>query len=344
MSTYEKILGHQKTVQQLERARRLGRVAHAYLFHGPDGVGKGLVAFAFAQALNCLADTDVPCGTCESCARIARNNHPDVRLVASEEYLVEAGLLDWDKGTPSGQIKNEQLEELSSLFRHKPYMGKVKVVVVIDAHLMNSFAQNRFLKTLEEPSDDTVIILVTAFPHALLSTIRSRCQALSFAPLSTKTIVDFLLQGGQSESRAQVLAAMAQGSMKRALQMSEESVLEDRDEALEMIGMALDGDLADVIKAGQDLGRGSKARQRLGQVLDTMELWIRDVLLSRLGLDHDYLINNDLIERISGRWMTADPDELLAWLEKLRQTRMSMRFNVNPGMAFESLLLQMKGL
>ncbi len=337
-------MGHQKTVQQLERARKADRVAHAYLFHGPDGVGKRMVALAFAQALNCTAGDGAPCGTCEACMKISRYNHPDVRIVASEEYLVNAGLLDWDKGNPSNQIKNEQLEELSGLFRHKPYMGGVKVVVVVDAHLMNAFAQNRFLKTLEEPSDDTVIIMITAYPQSLLSTIRSRCQALSFAPLPRKLITDFLVARGQEESRAQVLAAMAQGSMKRALQMSDESVLDGRDEYLAMIGRAVDGDLADVIKAGQELGRGSGARQRLEQVLDTMELWIRDVLYFRAGLGRQYMVNADILEKITGCWAKAQASELVTWLDRVRNTRKSMRFNVNPGMALEHLLLQMKGL
>ena len=344
MSTYDNILGHEMIVRQLERARITGRVAHAYLFHGPEGIGKQLLALSFAQALNCSASSDVPCGTCASCMKISRYNHPDVRLVASEQYLVEAGLLEWEKGNPSAQIKNEQLEELSGLFRHRPYLGGVKVVVVVDAHLMNDHAQNRFLKTLEEPTEDTVIILVTAHPQSLLPTIRSRCQALSFAPLSRNVVVDFLVSRGQDEAKAQLIAAMAQGSLKRALQISDESVLEDRDDALEMVSRAVGGDLADVIRAGQEIGKGTGARQRLEQILDMMELWIRDVIVARIGLDSGYLVNGDRMEKISGPWVEADEMDLVTWLERVRQTRRSMRFNVNPGMALESLLLQMKGL
>ena len=193
MSVYDDIIGQKRQIEQLERARHSGRVAHAYLFFGPDGVGKERVALAFAKALNCESGENAPCGECQSCRKIDKRAHPDVRLVASEKELVDRGWIEREKGgLPSAQIKNAQLQDLSDLFRHRPYLGRWKVVVVVDADLMNTNSQNRFLKTLEEPSADSVIILVTAHPEALLPTVRSRCQALAFGPLSTDQVSGFL--------------------------------------------------------------------------------------------------------------------------------------------------------
>lgn len=342
MINYEHILGHERPIAQLERARRNDRVAHAYLFHGPDGVGKQRVALAFAAALNCDADP-APCGECESCSKIERFGHPDVRLVASEDHLVKAGLLEWERGNPSVQIKNEQLDELADLFRHRPYLGRTKVIIVVDADRMNTHAQNRFLKTLEEPNPDSVILLVSAHPDALLPTIRSRCQALAFGPLPRDAVAGHLVEHlDQAPERARVLAAMAHGSLGRAIQLAEGGMIEARDEAVSSLAKSLDGDLADLLDAAEPIGAGRDAREKLSTRLDLLEQWLRDVLLTRLGLDQGLLINQDLAGPLCQQADRMDGPELLALMERLRAVRGRLRANANPRMAYEALLLDMR--
>ncbi len=337
----DSILGHVGPRQQLGRARRSGRVAHAYLFHGPDGVGKQRVALAFAQELNCAAGGERACGECESCKKIERLNHPDVRLLACEAYLKDHGLLEIDK--PSLQIKKEQLDELADLFRHRPYLGRTKVLLVIDAERMNVNSQNRFLKTLEEPNADSVILLVTSQPEALLSTIRSRCQALAFGPLGRDLVCDQLvaLQGIEPE-RARVLAAMAQGSLGRAIALSEGGELAVRDEALGTWSRALEGDLADVLQASEGLGAGREAREALEASLDLMELWFRDLVLCLLEVEPGLLVNQDRREELQRQAVTASARTWLRRIERLRQVRATLRFNANPRMALEAMLLDMR--
>jgi DNA polymerase-3 subunit delta' len=340
VSTYDDIIGQKRQIEQLERARASGRVAHAYLFFGPDGVGKERVAFAFARALNCESKKSAPCGSCESCKKIEKNAHPDVRLVASEKELVDRQLIEKEKGLPSAQIRNAQLDELSDLFRHRPYLGRWKVVVVVDADLMNPNSQNRFLKTLEEPSADSVIILVTAHPEALLPTVRSRCQALAFGPLSTDQVSNFLkTQRALDEKRARVLAAMAQGSLGRAETIAQGDVLEDRDGLVAGFSRALGGDLADVLALAEEY---SKGRDQARDALNLLEIWCRDLLLCKLGVSADLLVNQDRREAVADQAAELSSRRVLEWIESIRRTRSGFRVNANPKMALESLLLGMR--
>jgi DNA polymerase-3 subunit delta' len=328
-------------MEQLERARRNNRVAHAYLFFGPDGVGKERVAFAFARALNCAAEENPPCGSCESCRKIEKLSHPDVRLVAPERELVDRGLIEREKGgLPSAQIKNAQLDELSDLFRHRPYLGRWKVVVVVDADRMNANSQNRFLKTLEEPSADSVIILVTAHPEALLPTVRSRCQSLAFGPLATDQVSRFLKRKhALDDDRARVLAAMAQGSLGRAEAIARGDVLQDRDGLVEGFARVLQGDLADVLDLAEEYSQG---RDRAEDALNLLEIWCRDLLLCKLGVPARLLVNQDRRQVVADQAAGYSPRRLLAWIESIRRTRDGFRVNANPKMALESLLLGMR--
>ncbi|MBW1807943.1 MAG: DNA polymerase III subunit delta' [Deltaproteobacteria bacterium] len=343
MSTYESILGHVRQIGQLDQARLVGRVAHAYMFSGPDGVGKEMVAFAFAQALNCEADDDVPCGKCTSCIKISKGGHPDVRLVASEEELVSRNLLEPEKKrAPSAQIRNAQLDELADLFRHRPYLGRYKVVIVVDAHKMNINSQNRFLKTLEEPSSDSVIILLTDRPSALLSTVRSRCQNLDFGSISRDQITGVLQQRlGLDADRAGVLAAMAQGSLGRALFLAESDVLEMRDKLIGSLSELDKLDLEDLLSLAGEHGQN---RLTLLEALQMLELWCRDVLVAAVGGGQQQLINLDKLGWIDQQAASTSPRRLVRWIERIRRTRGELKVNANPRMAMESLLLSMRSL
>ena len=358
MSVYDDISGQKRQIEQLERARKSGRVAHAYLFFGPDGVGKERVAFAFARALNCGSGEQAPCGECESCKKIEKRVHPDVRMVASEKELVDRELIEREKSRlPSAQIRNAQLDELSDLFHHRPYLGRWKVVIVVDADLMNPNSQNRFLKTLEEPSADSVIILVSAHPEALLSTVRSRCQALAFGPLSTDQVSTYLMNrrsldkqrasvlaamAGIPMALALALAAMAQGSLGRAEAIASGDVLEDRDGLVAGFSRALGGDLADVLDMAEEHSKGPKGRDLARDALNLLEIWCRDLLLCKLGVSADLLVNQDRREAVADQAAGLSSRRLLEWIESIRRTRSGFRVNANPKMAMESLLLGMR--
>ncbi len=341
MTAYDAILGHERQIAQLERARLAGKVAHAYLFYGPDGVGKELLALAFAKALNCTAGEGAPCESCSSCKKIVSGNHPDVRLVASEQGLIDRGIIEKQgRSATSRQIRNEQIDELAALFRHRPYLGRFKVVIVADAQQMNDHCQNRFLKTLEEPSPDSVIILVTAQPEALLSTVRSRCQALSFGAVARESIAAFLVERHElDEKTAQVYAAMAQGSLGRAQALVLGNVLPLRDSIADVTTRISECDLEDLLSTAEVHGRD---RSALLQALELLELWCRDMLLARLGAPAEMLVNLDRADNLRESVARTTPRRLMRWIESIRGTRDSQRVNANPRLAMESLLLSMR--
>jgi len=341
LTMYSHIMGHERQIEQLERARCADRVAHAYLFHGPEGVGKEIAARAFAAALNCTSDGEVPCGECTNCRKIAAGSHPDVRLLASEEELVERGIIEAEKRrSPSAQIRNEQLDELADLFRHKPYLGSWKIVIVVDAHKLNTFSQNRFLKTLEEPSSDSVIILISSQPELLLPTVRSRCQALAFGAVSRSSITEYLTSRFDLDPRrAAVLAAMAQGSLGRAVALVDGDFLDMRDILADALGSLDKSDVEQLLALAEEHGRD---RASVLQVLEMMELWCRDLLLARLGVGGDLLVNLDCASRIEEDSRALSPRRLMRWTEEIKRIRVAMKVHLNPRLALESLFIYMR--
>ncbi|NMB76124.1 MAG: DNA polymerase III subunit [Myxococcales bacterium] len=347
LPVYRDILGHEAVIARLENARRGGRVAHAYLFSGPRGVGKERVAWAFAAALACPAPE--PCGVCESCTRVARGTHPDVRLLASEEELATRGLRedeghkDKEKKAPSDQIRVSDLDEAANLFRHRPSLGRAKVLVVVDAERMNLNTQNRFLKTLEEPTPDSVIILCTANPEALLPTVRSRCQSVSFGPVPQAAVAQLLSEkAGLAAEPAGALAALAQGSPGRGLELAESEELTARAATVEALRRVFQGDLEDALSFAEEQSAGGEGREQAQLVLDRIEAWLRDALLLSLGAKEAQLINPDLEAQAQAIADSAGHERLFSWIDSLQAARAAMQANANPRLTMESFLLSVR--
>jgi DNA polymerase-3 subunit delta' len=243
-----------RAVAPLRAALRRGALHHAYLFGGPAGVGKAAAALLVAQAANCDAPPspgtggyrDDPCGACGPCRKVARGVHPDVIVLREERAMVKAGVWDPRGGrTPSRDIVVDQVRDLVD---HRLALRRAEArrrfVVIDPADAMNPQAQNALLKTLEEPPDDTTLVLVSSTPDALLPTIRSRCLRVAFAPGPPAPIDPDLL-----------------GAVRAAADL-------DPDDAL--------GWLAFARERGGD-------RQAAGAVAEALATWLRDVLAAQAG-------------------------------------------------------------
>ena len=271
---FDRLAGHEAHKRVLTAAALSGRVAHAYLFSGPEGVGKRLCALAFARLLNCTAPEDEEQGrACPSCRKIERNTHPDVFVLEPEG----------SKEIKVGQIR-EQVEER---LQRTPVEGRYKVAVVDDAHRMNAAAQNAFLKTLEEPPPRTVMVLVTEEPGALLPTVRSRCQHLVFSPLPLDEVSRELeARGVLAGQEALEAAAIAGGSLGRALRMDGEALALAREAAARLGGTEWRGSAARLLDyaASLPVGGGVEDVERLGLVFDVLHLVLHEALRLRLGM------------------------------------------------------------
>ena len=234
--SFSSIIGHDRQIDILKRALANNALAHAYLFSGEDGIGKRLTAFALAAALNCEAPgPGGGCGGCSACRRTAGGIHPDVRVMMPEsrdEQLL-ATLSSRDAEKASDDIKIDQVRRAQDSISLRPSEGRKKVLIVDGAEAMNEAAQNAFLKTLEEPPGDSLIILITSMPQSLLPTIRSRCQALAFQPLPRRVLAEVVRERrGLPEGDAWFVAALSRGSLGRALAMDAPKEKADREQFL----------------------------------------------------------------------------------------------------------------
>jgi len=342
---WERILGQTRVIQALRRALERGRVAHAYLFYGPNGTGKRAVALTLAQALECEQGGSVPCGQCVACSKVQRLIHPDVQVLlpypsdadpedlherlarmAAEPYAtvdyMRRPALDDPTRTPTKQAFYTVArinEELRRTMGFKPLEGRYKVAILIDADRMRIEAANAFLKLLEEPTPKTVFVLTTERPELLLPTIRSRCQALRFDPLPVEVITQALvLRQGLPEQQAQVLARMADGSYSRALDLLANEVLQaDRQQALNFFRQAYrfhSEAFVEQLEALAELGR-----ERLKGLLRLMLGWVRDLVLYRTLGETAPLINLDqreAIERFCQNLPQADLEGMAVLIEE----------------------------
>ena len=235
--SWNAILGHAAELQQLRASSARGRLAHAYVFVGPSGIGKKTFAIELAKCLLCEKHTDAElesCGECPSCQQVAAGTHPDLirigLLEGKRELLVEQFIGDKSRGMRG----KEGLCHDVSL---KPMSARRRVALIDDAELLNDESANALLKTLEEPPPNSVLILIATSPDLLLPTIRSRCQVIAFQPLSPEHVRELLLREGvtDDERQAAQAAALSGGSLDAARQLLDPQLRDLREELYNLL-------------------------------------------------------------------------------------------------------------
>lgn len=277
------VQGQARAVEALRSAIRSNTVHHAYLFAGPEGVGKELAATGFVQALLCSEAPSEGCGMCSVCQRVLRRNHPDVTWLMPDAEQVERGLAgrsDFD-GTPSREVRVEQIRKLQERLSLHALEAPRKVALVCSAEQMNVQAQNAFLKTLEEPPRDTTLILIASAPDKLLPTIRSRCSKVHFGPLTPELIAERISTDRKLDPvTARTVALLAGGSLSRARSLDVEG-LARRSEVIARFEEASASGIRGVLRFAEEFGA---SRDDAEDALDILLLWTRDLALTRAGV------------------------------------------------------------
>lgn len=250
--SWKHVLGHDRQVQAFREAYRKGRLAHAYLFAGPAGVGKRLFAKELAKALLCEAPPGPleACDECPGCVQVEAATHPDFFTAARPEDKQEFPI--------------DGVRELCQSFGLKPARGHGKVAIVDDADDLSEEAANAFLKTLEEPPPRSVLILLGTSPELQLPTIVSRCQVIRFPPLPEATVVQVLRQAGQ-EKDVERLAKLSAGSPGQALALADAALWDFRKKFLLELARPKANPVALAQKWGQfveEAGKESAAQRR----------------------------------------------------------------------------------
>jgi DNA polymerase III subunit delta' len=321
---FSDIEGHERPITILKGALANGTLAHAYLFSGAEGIGKKMTALALAAAVNCLQRGPAGgCGACPSCRKVASGGHPDVQLVAPE----------------GEEVKIDQIRQVQADLSLRPFEGAKKILIIDNADRLNAASSNAFLKTLEEPPGDALIILVTARPLGLLATIRSRCQELRFQPLPRRTLALALAAKREiSEEDAWFLAALAQGSMGRGLEMDAAEEKAERDRIRDLwYGLSR-------LSAGEALSLAdgfAKDRERLDSLIAIGVECLRDALVYRETGDERLLVQRGAGERYRDWGARFSVPGMLADLELLNRSRDLLDRRVSAQLVAENLLFQL---
>lgn len=319
--TFAQIIGHESQKQILRRALETDRLAHAYQFEGPEGVGKGLMALALVRALFCLQGNG--CGSCTACRKVDHFNHPDLHTLE-----------------PDGQfIKIEQVRSIQKELAYRPLEAKHRICIIDGADRLHPAAGNALLKTLEEPPPGTLFILLTAKPEGVLRTIRSRCQRLPFGRLPQNLLEQLLENKLEVEaSHSHVLAALSDGSLKKALGRDRELYLQDRITLLKALTALSTGSLLPQFELAEKL---ADDKDRLADILDILQGFYRDLLLLLLGRPQSELVNIDLLEKIQRTAARETTASLLRKLEAIVACRQALERNVNKQLAMDVLLMRL---
>ena len=332
------IIGHTEALAALERALVSERPPHAWLFAGPEGVGKAAVALEFAAALNCTSP-EKPCGECRSCRDTLAGRHTDVELVAPGGICDEP---EHREHADSRDLRICQIRRIEHVLSLSPYSGAHRVAIIDAADTLHAEAANAFLKTLEEPPAGSVIILLVERPERLPETILSRCQRLAYRPIERETVARTLIDRGASPEDAEAIAAAAMGRLGWALRALEDpSLLEERSQMLdEAVRLAHAGRGERFGWAKDAAGRDAAVRERYLREIGVWEGWWRDVLLYNAG-GHEGATNPDRDATLMEEGRLYPASEIVTFLRSLAQTREHLYANVDPQLALENLTLDL---
>lgn len=327
MANFNDIVGQQQLKTQLIKAVETGNVSHAYLISGEIRSGKEFIAKVFANALMCTGEGEKPCGECRACKMAADYNHPDIRFITHEKPN-SIGVDD---------IREQIVDDISI----KPSIGPYKIYICNEAEKMTPQAQNALLKTLEEPPEYGIIILLTTSEEAMLQTVLSRCLKLSMHPVRDDELKAFLMKELKvPDYKADISVAFSRGNLGKAkMLVSSEDFDKIKDEAIILLKYIDEMDLNDMIIA---VNKIKEYRFDIDDYLDIISVWYRDVLLFKATGDANGLIFKDEIQYIKKVAKKSSYEGIEKILDALKKAQSRLSANVDFNLTMELLLMAIK--
>ncbi|HAK58216.1 MAG TPA: DNA polymerase III subunit delta' [Lachnospiraceae bacterium] len=329
MFAFSEIVGHEEIKSHLEEAIKKKNPFHAYIFDGDVGVGKETMAKTFAAGLLCQDSHghDKPCKECISCRQVESMSSPDVIWVtrAKTDYGVD-----------------EIREQVIGTVDIRPYSAPYKVYIIPEAERLREESQNALLKTLEEPPEYAVFILLTSNISELLPTVLSRCLVMEFHPLSTGTVEEFLITQCQTPDYiAKESAAFAQGNIGKAIRYADASdeFVSRKNKILEVLKNVDRLDVVDMVESAMSLGA---KKEELRDYIDLMMLWYRDVLIFKATKNINQLIFQNESQAIAYEAQHRSYEKIEEIIQGFDKAKVRIKANVNVEVTMELMFATMK--
>jgi DNA polymerase-3 subunit delta' len=318
------ILGQERAIRVLHQALAHDRVAQAYLFYGPSGTGKKLTAVQFTKALYCASASADACDHCVSCSKIDAGNHPDILTISAEG--------------PS--IGIEHIRTVQHHLSYRPYEQQRITVIVDGCELLTAPAANALLKTLEEPPECALLILLTGKKAALPLTLTSRCQLVPFQPLSPAHMQAIFVQQGLDETEASLAATLSEGRLDAFAHGDFAQALAIRDQAHRLLSdLVHSRAVTPFLQARKLAGK----REQCDELLRWLGLLCRDLTMLKTTPTRN-LYNHDLRRELTELVLPLPVKQLLEAFAHIEQQRYALGMNLNPQLVFEHVLLHLQHL
>ena len=327
MARFRDIVGQEQIKEHLQNALESGKISHAYIINGEKSSGKEFIAKVFAMALQCEAGGTEPCQECHSCKQALSANQPDIIRVTHEK--------------PNTISVDDIRVQINNDVAIKPYSSRYKVYILNEAEKMTQQAQNALLKTLEEPPEYAVILLLTANVNSLLPTILSRCVVLNMKPVSDTQVKKYLMEQLQiPDYKAEVCVAFARGNVGKAKSLATSEDFENvKNEALSLLKYIRDMELHEIITAIKKI---TEYKLEINDYLDIMAIWYRDILLFKATKDANHLIFREELPSLRQAATRSSYEGIENIIKALDKAKARLNANVNFDLTMELLLLEIK--
>ncbi len=327
MAKFTDIIGQEQLKEHIQNAIASNKVSHAYIINGERNAGKEFIARIFAMTLQCEQGGAEPCNECHSCKQALSHNQPDI-IYISHEKPNSIGVEDI-----RGQINND--------IGIKPYSSPRKIYIMNEGEKMTPQAQNALLKTLEEPPEYAVILILTDNVEALLPTIISRCVVLNMKPVSDALVKKYLMEElGVPDYKANICVAFARGNIGKAkLLASSEEFEKVKEEAITLVKYINDMEINEIVKAIKKI---MEYKLDVNDYLDILTVWYRDALLYKATKDVNSLVFKNEIQQIRKVADRSTYEGIETIVKALQQARRRLEANVNFDLTMELMLLTIK--
>lgn len=329
MSGFKDVVGHKNIIKYIESAVSADAVSHAYILNGERGSGKKMLANLFAMSLQCQnrqEDGDA-CGKCQSCKQAVSGNHPDIIRVTHEK--------------PNTISVDDIREQVNNDIVIKSYSSKYKIYIIPEADLMTVQAQNALLKTIEEPPEYAVIMLLTENAETLLPTIRSRCVMMKLRNIKDQLVKKYLMEQMEiPDYKADVCVAFAQGNMGKAIMLAtSDHFNEIKEEAVHLLKNIDEMDVSELMEA---VKKCMTYKLEINDYLDIIAIWYRDVLIYKATKSVDRVVFSDQLRYIRERASKSSYEGIENILDGIEKAKSRIKANVNFELTMELLLLTIK--